>query len=186
VRAARCLARDTPNVVRQVVLTTRRLVVTTWVPADVDDLYELHSDALTMQFVGPGRPESGPECRARLASYLNEQHARGWTKWRVQTTEGAMIGRAGFSAIGPHRELGYTLRPAVWGRGMATELADALVRWHIGHVDPNGETDLWAYAAVKNLASCRVLEKVGFDFVDRREHQGTVCAFYVHGRTSHL
>lgn len=185
-RAARFPARETPDVERQVVLTTRRLVVTTWLPADVDDLYQLHSDAQTMQFVGPGRPESRPECQARLASYINEQHSRGWTKWRVQTTEGAMIGRAGFSANGPHRKLGYTLRPAVWGRGMATELADALVRWHIGHVDPNGATALWAYAAVEHLASCRVLEKVGFDFVDRREHRGNVCAFYVHERTSHL
>lgn len=171
---------------RQVVLTTRRLVVTTWVPADVDDLHELHSDALTMKFVGPGRPESRSECRTRLASYISEQHARGWTKWRVQTTDGAMIGRAGFSANGSQRKLGYTLRPAVWGCGMATELADALVRWHIGHVDAHAATDLWAYSAVENLASCRVLEKVGFDFVDRREHRGTVCALYVHGRASHL
>ena len=148
-RAARCPARDTPNVERQVVLTTRRLVVTTWVHADVDDLYELHSDALTMQFVGPGRPESRPECRARrgLASYLNEQHARGWTKWRGQTTAGAMSGRAGFGAYGPERELGDTLRTAVWGRGTGTGLADGLGGGGLGHGEPHGAEERVGEAA---------------------------------------
>lgn len=158
---------------------TRRLVVTTWMPGDVDDLHKLHSDPLTMRFVGPGRPETREECDHRLASYLNEQRTRGWTKWRVQTPKGSMIGRAGFGAHGPNRELGYTLRPDSWGHGLATELALALVRWHTENPDPNGPPDLWAYAAVENIASRRVLEKVGFDFIDDRDHHGTSCAFYV-------
>jgi len=87
------------------VTKTRRLVVTTWMPGDVDDLHKLHSDPLTMRFVGPGRPETREECDHRLASYLNEQRTRGWTKWRVQTPKGSMIGRAGFGAHGPNREL---------------------------------------------------------------------------------
>jgi RimJ/RimL family protein N-acetyltransferase len=97
-----------------------------------------------------------------------------------------MIGRAGFGAYGPNRELGYTLRPDSWGQGLATELALALVRWHIQNPDPKGPPDLWAYAAAEHIASRRVLEKVGFDFVDDRDHHGTSCAFYVfaHGRDS--
>ena len=62
---------------------TRRLVVTTWVPGDVDDLHKLHSDPLTMRFVGSGRPETREECDHRLASYLNEQRTSGWTKCRA-------------------------------------------------------------------------------------------------------
>jgi [ribosomal protein S5]-alanine N-acetyltransferase len=171
--------RHTSNVERQVVLTTRRIVVTTWLPEDVDDLCEVHSDPLTMRFVGPGRPESREGCDRRLAMYLNEQRIRGWTKWRVQTTEGAMIGRAGFGAYGPNRELGYILRPASWGRGLATELAQALVDWHMEHPDPGRPSDLWAYAAKGNAVSRWLLEKVGFDFIQPREHHGSTCAFYV-------
>jgi RimJ/RimL family protein N-acetyltransferase len=52
------------------------------------------------------------------------------------------------------------------------------VRWHTENPDPNGPPDLWAYAAVENIASRRVLEKVG-DFIDDRDHHGTSCAFYV-------
>lgn len=178
--------RHTADVQRQVVLTTRRVVVTTWLPNDAEDLYELHSDPLTMRFVGPGRVESREDVDRRLASYLNEQRVHGWTKWRVQTTDGSMIGRAGFGAYGLNRELGYTLRPASWGRGLATELALALVGWHTKHPEPDSPLDLWAYAAQENAASRRVLEKVGFDFIDHREHHGTTCAFYVHGYGSQL
>src|SRR5664279_5495404 len=122
-------------------------------PGDVDDLHKLHSDPLTMRFVGPGRPETREECDHRLASYLNEQRTRGWTKWRVQTPKGSMIGRAGFGAYGPNRELGYTLRSDSWGHGVATELALALARLHTENPDPNGPSDLWAYAAVEHLPS---------------------------------
>ncbi len=166
------------------VLTTRRLVVTTWLPEDADDLHELHSDPLTMRFVGPGRPETREECDNRLAAYIEEQYIRGWTKWRVQTMDGTTVGRAGFGAYGSNRELGYTLRPDAWGHGLATELAQALVRWHTTHPDSERPSDLWAYAAVENTASRKVLEKVDFNFVDNREHQGTTCAFYVLGDKS--
>jgi len=149
------------------VTRTRRLVVTTWMPGDVDDLHKLHSDPLTMRFVGPDGPETREECEHRLASYLNEQRTRGWTKWRVQTPKGSMIGRAGFGAYGPNRELGYTLRSDSWGHGLATELALALARLHTENPDPNGPSDLWAYAAVEHLPSRRVLQKVGFELYRR-------------------
>lgn len=111
---------------------------------------------------------------------MDEHRVRGWTRWRVQTTAGAMIGRAGFGAHGPHRELGYTLQPDSWGAGLATEVAAALVNWYANHPELDEPHEPWAYAAPENGASLRVLEKVGFDFVDVRDHHGTDCAFYVH------
>jgi hypothetical protein len=94
-----------------------------------------------------------------------------------------MIGRAGFGAYGPNRELGYTLRSDSWGHGLATELALALVRWHTENPDPNGPPDLWAYAAMENIASRRVLEKVGFDFID---NMGSPTALRVRSTCSHM
>lgn len=166
---------------RRTVLATHRWTLTTWLPADEDDLYRLHSDPDTMRFVGPGRPETRTEVRARLRRYLAEQACPGWTTWRVTDPQGTLIGRAGFGAHGSHRELGYTLHRDHWGRGLATELAAALARWHSEHPDPadGAPTQLWAYAALENLPSRRVLEKVGFAFVDVREHSGVPCAFYV-------
>lgn len=60
------------------------------------------------------------------------------------------------------RELGYVLTPALWGSGVATELARALLRWHGEHPDPRLEPDVYGLAFAENAASRRVLEKAGF------------------------
>lgn len=159
-------------------LTTNRLRVTTWLPEDAEALYELHSNPETMRFVGPRRPETRAETDRRLENYLHEQRTRGWTKWRVCDVDGTMIGRAGFGTSDAGRELGYTLRPESWGQGVATELAQALVRWHREHPDPALPRELWAYAVLENKPSRRVLEKVGFTLFDHREHNASACAYY--------
>jgi ribosomal-protein-alanine N-acetyltransferase len=165
-----------PIMQRRIVLATDRLLVTTWLPEDVEDLRRLHSDPVTMRWVRHGRPETHAETEKLLASYLDEQHDRGWTKWRVANRDGVLVGRAGFGSHddGRGRELGYTLRRDLWGRGLATEVAAGLVDWHRGHVD----AELWALAAIENVTSRRVLEKVGFGYVSGAEHNDVPCALY--------
>ncbi len=172
-------AGDTGNV-RETILSTARLVVTTWLPEDVDDLHNLHSDPRTMRYVRKGRPESRAETEDLLDLYLHEQAARGWTKWRVADHRGDLVGRAGF---GPHgerdRELGYTLRRDLWGRGLATEVAARLVEWHREHAGVGPRPRLWALAAIENTPSRRVLEKVGFAAAGDTVHHGVPCALYL-------
>jgi RimJ/RimL family protein N-acetyltransferase len=55
--------------------------------------------------------------------------------------------------------LGYSLTDSAWGQGYATEAVRALLTWSFDALDLNrveAETD------TRNLASARVLEKVGF------------------------
>jgi RimJ/RimL family protein N-acetyltransferase len=166
---------DTGRVPRTTILTTPRLVLTTWVHSDVDDLLAVHSDPETMRFVRHGRPESREETQELVHTYRREQAGRGWTKWRLADANGDLVGRAGFGDHGRGRELGYTIRRDRWGRGIASEIAEALVRWHRDHAPT--ET-LWAYAAVENAPSCRVLEKVGFVLDSDADHSGMLCHLY--------
>jgi ribosomal-protein-alanine N-acetyltransferase len=153
-------------------------VLTSWLAEDLDDLHRLHSDPETMRWIRPGRPETLHETRERLASYLVDQEA-GATKWRVEDRRsGAFLGRAGFGGDATHRELGYTLLRETWGRGLATELAVALIEWHVQHPLPTPPGDLTAYAAQANPASCRVLDKAGLTYVEEREHNGWPSAYY--------
>lgn len=55
---------------RRTILSTERLTVTEWLPDDFDDLLALHSDPLTMRFIGYGRPDTDSEARSRLDGYL--------------------------------------------------------------------------------------------------------------------
>lgn len=164
---------------RRIILSTNRLTITDWVPDDFGDLVALHSDPLTMRFIGYGRPDTSAEARSRLDGYLHEQRTRGWTKWRVENLDGDMVGRAGFGEVESCRELAYALNRDLWGQGLATEIAGALVEWHLEHpareLAPSG---LCAHVEVGNQASVRVLEKVRFEYVDRRVYAGVDCDFF--------
>lgn len=158
-------------------LATSRLRVTRWLEEDLDDLHRLHSDPEVMRFLRGGLPETRARASERLALYLREQVDPGWTKWRVETTNGVMIGRGGFGGFGPGRELGFTFARCAWGQGLATELARALIRWHLDHPLNDGAV-LSAFAVEANAPSRRVLEKAGFTFTDTRMHNGRPHAFY--------
>ena len=72
---------------RRTILSAERLTVTEWLPDDFDDLLALHSDPLTMRFIGYGRPDTDGEARLRLDGYLDEQQVRGGRSgvWRTVT-----------------------------------------------------------------------------------------------------
>ena len=63
-------------------------------------------------------------------------------------------------------ELGYALSPTVWGYGIASEAAKAMVDWGFTKLCLDA---IVARALVNNPASCRVLQKTGF----RRVGHGT-------------
>jgi [ribosomal protein S5]-alanine N-acetyltransferase len=171
----RVLGRTLGSVLRTTILSTPRLVLTTWELADVDDLLAVHSDPETMRFVRQGRPETRAETEELVHSYQAEQARQGWTKWRLTDHLGNLVGRAGFGDHASGRELGYTIRRELWGRGLASEIAGALVQWHRDHAST--ET-IWAYAAIENAASCRVLEKVGFRLDGEAQHGWMPCHLY--------
>jgi len=160
---------------RECVLQTQRLVVTSWLATDAEDLFVVHSDAETMRFVRQGRPETRAETATLVDQYMAEYAATGFTKWRIADLDDHLVGRAGF---GPHRdgrELGYTLRRDLWGQGLASEIGAALVTWHLTNA---ADSSLYAYVAVDNPASRRVVEKIGFESIGRENHSGVLCELF--------
>jgi len=165
---------------RAVVLTTSRLILTSWLPGDVDSLQEVHSDPETMRFVRNGRPESRDDVRGLVDEYIAEDAARGWTTWRLADPDGHLVGRAGFGGTHERRELKFTIRRDRWGSGLATEIAEALVGWHMAYTV---DVPLHAVVEVGNNASVRVLEKVGFREVGYEDVNGIRCRAFTHPLT---
>jgi [ribosomal protein S5]-alanine N-acetyltransferase len=162
-------------VTRRVVLRSARLALTSWLATDVDDLQLVHGDAETMRHVRDGRPETREETSALIREYMAEDDRSGVTKWRLADACDQLVGRAGFALLNDGREIGYTLRRDLWGSGLATEIAGALVAWHL--VDAPG-VPLLACVAVENRASVRVLEKTGFVWRHTADHHGEPCEMY--------
>lgn len=162
---------------RVVILRTRRLVLTTWNPTDVDPLLAMHSDPEAMRHVRFGRAETRSEVEDLIEAYMTAQSVQGWTKWRLADLDGELIGRAGFGGDDSIRGIAYAIHRNHWGRGLATEIAGALVEWHMANAPT---LRLRGVVAVGNDASVRVLEKTGFDEVGTEDFHGAMCRMFVH------
>lgn len=66
----------------------------------------------------------------------------------------------------PQLELLYGLAPVCWGRGLATELAQAMIRYGF---DDLGFSRIIGSTDVPNVASCRVMERAGMRLLRRDE-----------------
>ena len=145
------------------VLTTARLRLRPFTAADADALFALHSRAEVLRY-WDAPPWSDPTRAQRfLASCRQlEEEGTGARLAMDRLADGAFIGWCGLVSWNPDyrsASLGYCLDDAAWGQGYATEAASALLQWGFDTLDLNrvqAETD------TRNLASARVLEKLGF------------------------
>lgn len=116
----------------------------------------------------------------RLEGYLRVHHEHGFSKLAVRWKGASeIIGYCGFGMTPldgiETPELGYRLDPAVRGQGVATEAARAVVDWGFGEL---GMTRINAIVLHDNVASIKVLEKLGFDYVRDTDVEGRPWMFY--------
>jgi RimJ/RimL family protein N-acetyltransferase len=152
-------------------LTTDRLDLRPFTPADVGPISATYGDPVVMRYVGHGVVATPDGVQRMLNEYIGHQQRRGFSVWAViERATGDLIGDAGlYTRSDGDVELGYTLRRASWGRGYATEAATAWVQAAFGVL---GLEALVAQTDVPNTDSARVLEKAGFTPVGTRMAYG--------------
>lgn len=113
-----------------------------------------------------------------------EWAADGWEQGKayqfvVLSPEDAVIGGCGMERVIPdsdrHFSFGYCFTPREWNKGFATEAARWFVRWF------STATPVYRLSAVvdvENPASCRVLEKAGF------QYEGVLRRYAIHPNVS--
>jgi len=162
------------------ILTTERLAFHPFTADDLPVLGALHGDPEVMRFLSTdGRPWSTDELRQKLARFVSEQASIGFSKWKVcLRCDETVIGRAGFSIFREtgEIELGFIFGRSAWGKGYATECARGLLNWLF---TTRLEIDrVIAFAQLGNLASRRVLEKIGMKADGVRPVDGMAHTFY--------
>ena len=88
-----------------------------------------------------------------------------------------MIGWGGLQHFnhGDEIEVGYAFAQAYWGQGFATELASACVQFGFNQL---GLNRIIAVADEANMASRRVMEKIGMRHEKDIVHYGHPCVYY--------
>ncbi len=151
---------------------TRRLVAARLRADDWALLVQLHRGRRVMATLGGLQ---GPEqTRSGLRQHIDhwERHGFGMWAFRHRSTN-AFIGRAGLRHIevggAAELELAYALRAEFWSRGLATEMAAAILERAFGALRLS---NVVAFTLTSNRASQRVMEKLGFRYERHVLHAG--------------
>ncbi len=144
-------------------LNTARLQLRPFRGSDADALFALHSNLRVMRYWDA--PAWNEPLRAeQFIAACGEMIVAGTgTRLAVdRRSDGEFIGWCTLMRWNPQyrsASMGYCFDDAVWGQGYATEAGGALLQWGFDSLELNrvqAETD------TRNVASSRVLEKLGF------------------------
>ena len=144
-------------------LHTSRLQLRPFDDEDADALFALHSNANVLRYWDA--PAWSSRARGEVFITTCRELVEAGTGARLaveRTSDRTFIGWCAVSrwnADFRSASMGYCFDDAAWGHGLATEAARALLEWAFDSLDLNrvqAETD------TRNVASARVLEKLGF------------------------
>jgi len=150
-------------------LETERLALRRFTEADADNLVALDSDPEVMRFLTGGAPTPRDVIEydilpAFLRYYERGDHFGFWAA--IEKATGEFLGwfhfRPGKDSGPDEAELGYRLRRTAWGKGYGTEASRALIQKGVIEL---GVRRVTASTYEHNIASRRVMEKVGLRFV---------------------
>jgi ribosomal-protein-alanine N-acetyltransferase len=142
-------------------LTTRRLALRCFTPADLDWLAALHSDSEVMRYVGgtQGREKVADVMDRRILQYYALHPGLGiWMT--AERSTGKPIGLHLLNHIQGESivQVGFILTKPAWGKGFGTEMASALLRYGFSDL---ALPRIVGIASQSNLASQHVLSKIG-------------------------
>jgi ribosomal-protein-alanine N-acetyltransferase len=144
-------------------VTTRRLHGRRVRHDDLSYIVEVDSD-FRIQRTLFGAVQTEDQSRDRLQRWVQMWDESGFGFWLFSEGDGPTIGHGGLFKSPREAgevEVGYVLRPEQWGRGLATEIAQAAL--HVGFEHMLLERII-AIAQAPNAASRRVMENCGLTF----------------------
>lgn len=144
-------------------IQTARLQLRPWLPTDLAPFAALNADPeVTRYFPAPLSREQSDAMAQRCQALIIE---RGWGLWAAETLENrefiGMIGLHIPSAalpFAPCVEIGWRLASAHWGKGYATEGAQAALELAFTAIDL---TEVVSFTSIHNLRSERVMQRIG-------------------------
>lgn len=154
-------------------LETARLFLRHWRESDREPFAAMNADPVVMEFFPA--PQSRATSDASIDAWQAELEERGWSNWAVELrSTRQFIGFVGLSVprralpFSPCVEVGWRLARAHWGRGYATEAAQAALR--VGF-ERRALPEIVSFTSLLNVRSRAVMERIGMrDMHEDFEH----------------
>ncbi|WP_428229483.1 GNAT family N-acetyltransferase [Flavobacterium sp.] len=137
-----------------------KIIIRQFLPQEQQIFLALFEDHQVTQYL----PNTSPERYAEMFTELLENYEKkNLSRWAIfDTTNNNFIGMcvARIFAYNTHQiEIGYVLRRAYWGKGIATEVCKAMTQYSFANTNTK---EVVAITDLSNSGSQNVLQKAGF------------------------
>ena len=160
-------------------IETERLLIRPFKMEDIEPAYKMNLDVEVNRYTGDGGVVSKKEIERRIVEdVFGDYQKHGFGRLAVELKgENKFIGFTGLKYLEDLNEvdLGYRFMKAYWGKGIATESAQACV--HLGF-NTLGLKRMIAMVLPENKDSIRVLEKLNFVYEKEIIEDGELAKIY--------
>ena len=142
-------------------ITTERLSLRPWQPSDGAEFARMNADAEVMADLGG--PISVADSDRKLQRFTKSFDQHAITRWVLRDRANQFVGYCGIVPVdndhplGAHYEIGWRLIRDAWGKGYASEAAQAALDDAFTRL---GIQQVLAYTAADNLRSQRVMQRL--------------------------
>lgn len=145
-------------------IETARLTLRPFVDGDREAFAALNADPRVGEWLGGTLDRAASDAMLdRIAAHLD---AHGFGFWAAERkADSRLVGMVGLAVVkaealpvGPAIEMAWRLIPEVWGQGLATEAAGAVLDWAFAHLP---DDEIVAFTAATNLRSQAVMRRIG-------------------------
>jgi RimJ/RimL family protein N-acetyltransferase len=163
-------------------VTTARLRLRAFRAGDLDAYAAMQANPEVMRYLVMGRPSTPAEVWRTMLMSLGSWALRGYGMWACEEIDGgSFVGSVGiFHPLDwPEPEIAYSLDQPFWGKGFATEAAGAARDWLFENAPVKRAA---SFIRPDNLASKRVVERLGAVCERTFELRGSAYEYWVHHR----
>lgn len=164
-------------------IKTDRFILREIEESDLDAMFQLDNDPEVHQYLGNNPINNKEQALAVIQFIRNQYQENEIGRWAVvEKATNNFVGWSGFKLITEptnehvnYLDFGYRFIRSVWGNGYATECGLACMAYAKTFLK---EYDIHAMADQRNIASKKVLEKIGFEATDSFVDQQIPCYWF--------
>lgn len=155
------------------IIETHRAILRRFTLEDAKDTYELNSNLEVQKFTGDELVTSLERAKELMSKIsFKDYDTYGYGRWAVVHKEDKkVIGFAGLKYLPEvdETDIGYRFLPSYWGRGIASEVSIPIIAYGFEQLKlPR----IIGIAMQGNVASWKILEKIGLKFYKIDEYEG--------------
>jgi RimJ/RimL family protein N-acetyltransferase len=160
-----------------VIIETNRLIIREFLADDAEGIFELNSNADVMKYTGAPLMQNIAQATDFIANY-KEYDLYGYGSWAcIEKATANFIGAFGLRYL-PQKSttgMGGLFLPQFWGKGYATEVAQACINYGFEKL---GLDEIIALAAEDNKASVTVMKRLGMEPFEEINNNGVKVLCY--------